>query len=94
MLTTLRHLRTLLIMMLSLLPAAVSAGDVSYSPPVGRDYPTRVYWGDTHIHSSWSPDAASGGNRLLGPDAAYRFARGEAVTAHNGMRVSLGRPLD
>jgi hypothetical protein len=61
---------------------------------VGRDYPINVYWGDTHLHSSWSPDAASGGNRQLGPDAAYRFARGEEVIAHNLMRVRLSRPLD
>jgi len=88
------RLKKPLISLLCLLPVAAGAGNVSYSPPVDRDYPTRVYWGDTHIHSSWSPDAASGGNRLLGPDAAYRFARGEEITAHNGMRVRLGRPLD
>jgi hypothetical protein len=30
----------------------------------------------------------------LGPDAAYRFARGEEVIASHGMRVRLIRPLD
>ena len=66
----------------------------SYSPYVDRDHPTRVFWGDTHVHTSWSPDAAAGGNARIGPDEAYRFARGETVVGHNGMRVALRRPLD
>ncbi|HKK53824.1 MAG TPA: DUF3604 domain-containing protein, partial [Myxococcota bacterium] len=44
----------------------------SYSPYVDRDHPTRVFWGDTHVHTSWSPDAAAGGNARIGPDEAYR----------------------
>ena len=57
-------------------------------------YPSNLYWGDTHVHSSWSADAGSYGNQLLTPDHAYRFARGEAVTAHNGESVRLRQPLD
>ena len=59
-----------------------------------HEHPANLYWGDTHLHSSWSADAGSYGNRLLAPDQAYRFARGEAVVAHNGERVRLRRPLD
>ena len=59
-----------------------------------RNHPTNLYWGDLHLHSSWSADAGSYGNRLLTPDQAYRFARGETVTAHNGARVRLRQPLD
>ncbi len=59
-----------------------------------RNHPTNLYWGDLHLHSSWSADAGSYGNRLLAPDQAYRFARGETVTAHNGERVRLRQPLD
>lgn len=94
MLTILQNLKKFLVLPLCLLSAAAAADKASYSPPVGRSYPVNVYWGDTHVHSSWSPDAAGGGNRQLGPDAAYRFARGEEVIAHNGMRVRLGKPLD
>ena len=25
-----------------------------FSPYAGRHYPTRVYWGDEHVHSGWS----------------------------------------
>src|ERR1700693_1936755 len=46
-----------------------------YSPYAGRTYPTRVLWGDTHLHTANSLDAAVFGN-TLGPEEAYRFARG------------------
>ena len=39
----------------------------------------------------WTP-APSG--RAPGREEAYRFARGEEITAANGMRVKLARPLD
>ncbi len=76
-----------------LLPGAVSASD-EYSRPVGQDYPQNVYWGDTHLHSRNSADAYSLGNMNLTPADAYRFARGQEVVAHNGMKVKLRRPLD
>src|SRR3984893_7413110 len=64
-----------------------------YSPYVGRNYPTRVLWGDTHLHTDNSLDAAAVGN-TLGPEEAYRFARGEEVVSSTGQRVKLSRPLD
>jgi len=65
----------------------------SYSPYVGRNFPTRPLWGDTHLHTSASLDAYAWGGRL-DAEAAYRFARGEEVRATDGMRVRLSRPLD
>ena len=65
-----------------------------YSAGMGQDYPSNVYWGDTHLHSRNSADAYSLGNVNLTQADAYRFARGEALTAHNGMQVRLRRPLD
>jgi Protein of unknown function (DUF3604) len=64
-----------------------------YSPYVGQSYPTHVYFGDTHLHTSQSMDAVMFGTRL-GPEDAYRFARGEEVTSSTGQRVQLSRPLD
>ena len=58
------------------------------------DDPKAVYWGDTHLHTNLSYDAYSYGNRNLGPDEAYRFAKGEPIEAHNGMVAQLYRPLD
>ena len=64
-----------------------------YSPYAGRNYPTKVLWGDTHLHTNNSLDARAFGV-ILGPEEAYRFARGEEVTASHGERVKLSRPLD
>jgi hypothetical protein len=64
-----------------------------YSPYADRKFPERVYWGDTHLHTAISLDAGAAGCRL-GPREAYRFAKGEQVTASSGQQVKLSRPLD
>ena len=64
-----------------------------YSPYAGRHFPERVYWGDTHLHTSFSMDAGAFGCRL-GPREAYRFAKGQEVTASSGQPARLARPLD
>ena len=68
------------LLLLAALP--VQAGE-AYSPPVNEYFPTMVYWGDTHVHTSFSWDAWSSWGRIS-PDDAYRFAKGETVVAHNG----------
>lgn len=56
---------------------------------------TRLLWGDTHLHSSYSSDAFMMGNRDAGPDTAYRLAKGEPVIhPFNRVRVQISRPLD
>jgi len=74
-------------------PDSVEAREAEYSPYLGYTYPDRVFFGDTHLHTSYSTDAGMIGN-VLGPDEAYRFAKGEIVTASNGLRARLLRPLD
>ena len=64
-----------------------------YSPYAGRNFPTEVFWGDTHLHTGNSLDAGSFGARLT-PVDAYRFARGEEVTSSTGLQAKLSRPLD
>ncbi len=64
-----------------------------YSPYAGRNFPTEVYWGDTHLHTGMSMDAGAFGARL-GPQDAYHFARGEELTSSTGLQVKLSRPLD
>lgn len=66
---------------------------VNYSPYPAKNFPDRVYFGDTHLHTSYSTDAGMIGN-TLGPEEAYRFARGEQVKSSTGVAVKLGRPLD
>lgn len=67
---------------------------VEYSPYINKSFPQRVFWGDTHLHTTYSPDAGMVGNFNLGPADAYRFAQGEQVQANNGMQAKLVRPLD
>ena len=64
-----------------------------YSPFVDRHVPDKVLWGDTHLHTSYSVDSGFFGN-TLGPETAYRFARGEEVVSSTGQRIKLIRPLD
>jgi len=64
-----------------------------YSPYAGRNFPTAVYWGDTHLHTGMSMDAGAFGARLT-PEDAYRFALGEELTSSTGLQVKLSRPLD
>ena len=65
----------------------------AYSPYANRNFPTEVYWGDSHVHTALSFDAGAFGNRL-GPEEAYRFAKGQQVTSTNGGPARLARPLD
>ncbi|MDX1384941.1 MAG: DUF3604 domain-containing protein, partial [Thermoanaerobaculia bacterium] len=67
-------------------------GQPEFSPWAGRNHPTRVFWGDTHLHTAVSVDA--GTMNRIGQEDAYRFARGEEVTTTHGLRARLSRPLD
>ncbi len=67
--------------------------DAEYSPYIQHDYPNRVLFGDTHLHTGYSADAGLVG-ALTGPEEAYRFARGETVTSSHGVPARLQRPLD
>ncbi len=51
-----------------------------------------AFFGEQHIHTSYSLDAYLGGTRLT-PFDAYRFAKGEEVEV-NGVKHKLDRPLD
>ncbi|AEG56940.1 DUF3604 domain-containing protein [Sinorhizobium meliloti] len=64
-----------------------------YSPYAGRDFPTRPFFGDTHLHTSFSMDAGAFGARLT-PRDGYRLAKGEELISSTGQAVRLARPLD
>lgn len=80
-------------------PSQIAASDTTTSTsPVesaatAGGLPDNVYWGDTHVHTSYSFDAGAFGN-TLDPTVAYRYARGEEVTASMGMKTKLIKPLD
>ena len=69
-----------------------------YSPFVERiqanaNFAEGVYWGDTHLHTSYSTDAGMIG-AIVTPEDAYRFAMGQEVRTNTGQRARLVRPLD
>ena len=63
--------------------------------PAITENPTRnAYFGDLHIHTRNSFDAFIFGTRV-GPDEAYKFAKGEAIPHAGGGEMQLeGPPLD
>lgn len=64
-----------------------------YSPYAGDTYPTKLLFGETHVHSALSADAGGGGTRLM-PRDVYRFAAGEQVNSNTGQPARLARPFD
>jgi hypothetical protein len=67
--------------------AQQSAGAVKFNPL--RD----AYYGDLHLHTSYSLDAYLHETTKVDPDQAYRFAKGEVVN-YLGQPVQRREPLD
>lgn len=74
--------------------SVTSMAEELYSPYVEKNFPSEVYWGDTHLHTNLSFDSYGFGNTNLGPSEAYRFAKGMAVPNNQGELKKLDRPLD
>ena len=82
-------------------PAAPAADDAqpatenaAAGPEVERNPLRNAYFGDFHVHSSWSLDAYSLGGNRNDPAMAYRFGRGEEVNTADGRVLRLRVPLD
>ena len=55
----------------------------------------QLLWGDTHLHTYYSPDAYLNQNQSIGPHEAYRFAKGQSVIHPSTKKaVQLQVPLD
>ena len=65
----------------------------TYSPYADSKIPRQVYFGDTHLHTTYSADAGLVG-AILNPEDAYRLARGEQIRSSFGLPVKLLQPYD
>ena len=64
-------------------------------PAFGEPNPDRdAYFGETHIHTSWSVDAWVMGNRITGPDEAFKYAQGQVIKHPLGYDIKIDTPLD
>ncbi len=91
----------LLVTILAIGASSVSACGSSGGPPAYataasvRAEPTQVFWGDTHLHTSYSPDAFFFGNDTADPDTAYRYAKGYPVVhPYHKAQIQIATPLD
>jgi hypothetical protein len=70
-------------------------GIVASPLPASAANPLRdAYFGETHVHTSWSFDAYIFGNHLTGPADAYKYAKGEPIKHPLGYMVKIDTPLD
>jgi hypothetical protein len=53
-----------------------------------------AYFGETHIHTSWSVDAWVMGNRITGPDDALKYAQGQTIKHPMGYDIKIETPMD
>jgi hypothetical protein len=79
---------------LSTVSAVVIAAGVG-SSAWGQGNPLRdAYFGETHVHTSWSLDAWLFGNRLTGPADAYNYFKGETIKHPLGYDIKIDTPMD
>ena len=53
-----------------------------------------AYFGETHMHTSWSFDAYIFGNHITGPADAYKYWKGETIRHPLGYDIKIDTPLD
>src|SRR5690349_7083983 len=70
-------------------------GRTSAAEPLPAPNPERnAYFGEEHIHTSWSVDAWLMGNRLTGPDDALKYAQGQTIKHPMGYDIKIETPMD
>ena len=72
-----------------------STGQTAQTEQPPKPNPDRnAYFGEEHIHTSWSVDAWLMGNRLTGPDDALKYAQGQTIKHPLGYDIKIDTPMD
>jgi hypothetical protein len=53
-----------------------------------------AFYGEQHVHTSWSFDAYIFGNHVTGPEQAYQYAMGQPIEHPMGYKIKIEQPLD
>ncbi len=53
-----------------------------------------AYFGEEHIHTSWSMDAWLMGNRITDPNDALKYAQGQTIKHPLGYDIKIDTPMD
>ncbi len=75
----------------------LTAGALGLTSPAlaqERNPERNAYFGETHLHTSWSVDAWVMGNRITGPDDALKYAQGQTIKHPMGFDIKIDTPLD
>jgi hypothetical protein len=76
-------------------PATSETAQTSNPEQPPKPNPDRnAYFGEEHIHTSWSVDAWLMGNRLTGPDDALKYAQGQTIKHPLGYDIKIDTPMD
>ena len=79
-------------------PEPKQAGQPSAAAPaeerVEKNPDRNAYFGEEHIHTSWSVDAWVMGNRVTGPADALKYAQGETIKHPMGYDIKIDTPMD
>ena len=59
-----------------------------------RNPDRNAYFGEEHIHTSWSVDAWLMGNRLTGPGRCLKYAQGQTIKHPLGYDIKIDTPMD
>ena len=76
---------------------AQQAGGTAPAPTeerVEKNPDRNAYFGEEHIHTSWSVDAWIFGNRITGPDDATKYAQGQTIKHPLGYDIKIDTPMD
>jgi hypothetical protein len=64
-------------------------------PAAAERNPERnVYFGEQHVHTSWSFDAFAFGDTVTGPEEFYQYALGQPIRHPGGFTQTIRKPLD